>query len=83
MVVEAHTNYLCQQCYNEKLAQQGKQPLKLWQWTEVVEKKAHRGRIWNVMGNEHFLREEQEQLWRTLLGKNKKGYKDSGRRNLP
>ena len=29
---EAHTTNLCQQCYNEKLAQQGKQPLKLWQW---------------------------------------------------
>ena len=41
---EAHTINLCQQCYNEKLAQQGKQPLKSWQWRGVVEKKAHRGR---------------------------------------
>ena len=31
---EAHTIILCQQGYNEKLAQQGKQPLKLWQWRE-------------------------------------------------
>ena len=27
-VGEAHTINLCQQCYNEKLMQQGKQPLK-------------------------------------------------------
>ena len=27
--------------YNEKLMQQGKQPLKLWQWRGVVEKEAH------------------------------------------
>ena len=48
---EAHTIKKCQQCYNEKLAQQGKQPLKLWQWRGVVEKKAHRGGIWKAMGN--------------------------------
>ena len=46
---EAHTINLCQQCHNEKLAQQdngeGKQ-----------RRKAHRGRIWNVMGNEQFIR---------------------------
>ena len=51
----AHTINLCQQCYNEKLAQQGKQPLKLWQRRGVVEKKAHRGRTWKVMGNEQFI----------------------------
>ena len=28
---EAHTINLSRQCYNEKLAQQGRQPLKLWQ----------------------------------------------------
>ena len=53
---EARTTNLCQQCYNENLAQQGQQSLKLWQWRIVVEKKAHRGRIWKVMGKEHFLR---------------------------
>ena len=60
MVVEeggaAHTINLCQQCCNEKLVQQGKPRLKLWQWNGVVEKKVHRGRIWNVMGNEQFVR---------------------------
>ena len=80
---EAHTINLCQQCYNEKLMQEGKQPLKLWQWREVVEKKAHCGRIWNVKGNEQFLRgmweyftlegQKQETFLRTLLGSSKKG----------
>ena len=36
--------------------QQDKQPHKLWQWRGVVEKKAHRGRIWKVLGNEQFIR---------------------------
>ena len=40
----------------KKLVQQGKQPLKLWQWKGVVEKKAHRGRQWKVFGSEQFLR---------------------------
>ena len=31
---EAHTFNLCQQCFNGKLAQQGKQPLELWQGKE-------------------------------------------------
>ena len=42
---EARTVNLCQQWYNESLVQQGKQPLKVWQWKGVVEKKAHRGRL--------------------------------------
>ena len=40
---EAHTIILRQQCYNEKLAQQGKQPLKLWQWRRVVGNKDMEG----------------------------------------
>ena len=50
---EAHTINVCQQCYNEQLVQQGKQPLSYGKWRGVVEKKAHRRRIWKVMGNEH------------------------------
>ena len=38
-----------------KLVQQVKQPLELWQWKEVLEKKAHRGRLWKVFGSEQFL----------------------------
>ena len=52
---EAHTINLCQQCYNEKLVQQGKPRLKLRQWKGIAKKKAHRGRIWNVIGTEQFL----------------------------
>ena len=51
---EAYTINLCQQCYNEQLVQV-KPRLQVWQWERVVEKKAHRGRIWNVMGNEQFI----------------------------
>ena len=52
---EARIINLCQQCYNEKLVQQGKQPLKLWEWSGVVEKKAQKGRLWKVLGSEQFL----------------------------
>ena len=34
----------------------GNSRLNSWQWTAVVEKKAHRGRIWRTMGNEQFTR---------------------------
>ena len=53
---EAHTINLCLQCYIEQMVQQGTQPLKLWQWKEVVEKMAHRGRLSKVFGSEQFLR---------------------------
>ena len=53
---EARTSSLCKLCYSAKLVQQGKQPLKSWEWMEVVEKKAHRGRPWNIFGSEPFLR---------------------------
>ena len=35
-------------------------PLTKWQWDAVVEKKAHRGRLWNVMGKEQYIREMWE-----------------------
>ena len=53
---ETRTINLCKLCCNGKLVQQGNQPLKLWEWKEVVEKKAHRCRLWKVFGSEHFLR---------------------------
>ena len=52
--VEAHTINLCQQCYNERLTAKGLQPLKSWQWKAVVEKKAHRGRLWTMLGDDQF-----------------------------
>ena len=47
---ESYTVNLCQQCYNERLTVQGLAPLKSWQWYAVVEKKAHRGRLWRNVG---------------------------------
>ena len=49
---EAHTVNLCQQCYNESLAAKGLAPLKIWQWKAVVEKKAHRCRLWRMLGKD-------------------------------
>ena len=51
---EAHTVNLCQRCYKEQMVH--KPQLKSWQWRAVVERKAHRWRIWKVMGNEQFKR---------------------------
>ena len=53
---EARTVNLCQQCYHERLVQQGEPRLNSWQVRAVVEKKAHSGRIWRVMGGEPFTR---------------------------
>ena len=46
---EARTINLCKRCYNAKIV-----PLK--EWKEVLEKEAHRGRLWKVFGSEQFLR---------------------------
>ena len=46
---ESNTVNLCQQCYNESLTAQGRAPLKSWQQKAVVEKKAHRGRLWKML----------------------------------
>ena len=46
----SYTANLCQQCYNERLTAKGLAPLKNWQWKAVVEKKAHRGRLWRMLG---------------------------------
>ena len=51
---EVHTVNLCQQCCNKQMVQQGKPRPNAWQWKAVVEKKAHRGRMWKMMGNEQF-----------------------------
>ena len=56
---EARTFNLCQRCYNEQLVQQGKQSM---EWREVVERKAHRVRLWKVFGRHQFLRGMWEYL---------------------
>ena len=52
---EARTINLCGPCYSEKPVQQGKQPLKVAEWREIIKRKAHRGRLWEI-GSELFLR---------------------------
>ena len=37
-----------------------KKSLTNWQWHEFAEKKAHRGRLWKMMGKEQFIREMWE-----------------------
>ena len=53
---EARTINVCKLCYNANLVEQGKRPLKPKEWKEVLEKEAHRGRLWKVFGSEQFLR---------------------------
>ena len=49
---EAHTSNLC---HNEQMVQQGTPRLNAWQWRAVVEQRAHRGRMWKIVGKEPFL----------------------------
>ena len=78
---EARTINLRQQCYSERQVQQGEPRLNSWQWRAVVEKKAHRGRIGIIMGNEQFTRGMWEYF--TLeKAEAKKEYKVSGSRSL-
>ena len=45
---EAYTTNLCQKCFNKHLQAKGEKPLSNVQWRQVVEKKAYRGRMWDV-----------------------------------
>ena len=49
---EAQTEHLCPQCYNESLTVKVLALLKNLQWKAVVEKKAHRGRLWRMLGKD-------------------------------
>ena len=53
---EAHTTNLCQKCFNKHLQAKGEEPLTYVKWRQVVGKKAYRGRMWDMMGKEPFLR---------------------------
>ena len=53
---EAYTTNLCQRCFNKHLQAKGDKPLSNVQRRQVVEKKAHRGRMWKMMGKEPYLR---------------------------
>ena len=56
--------------------QHGKQPLTLWERKVVVENKAHRGKLWKVLGSEQFLRG----IWEYLTHKKGRSKKDSSGR---
>ena len=51
---EAYTTNLCQKCFNKHLQAGGEVLLTNVQWREVVEKKAYRGRMWKLMGENHI-----------------------------
>ena len=57
---KSYTTTLCQQCYKKSLEAQWDKPLPKWQWYEFTEKKAHRGRLWKMMGKEQYTREMWE-----------------------
>ena len=54
-VKESYAVNLCQQCYNESLTAKGLALLKNWQWKAVVEKKAHRGRLWRMLRKKQYI----------------------------
>ena len=54
--------------------QQGEPRLNSWQWRAVVQKKAHLGIIWRIMGNEQFTRG----VWAYFTLKKSRDEEDSG-----
>ena len=48
---ESYTTNLCQQCYKKIWWQK-----EMWQWYAVVEKKAHRGMLWRMLGKDQYIR---------------------------
>ena len=53
---EAYTTNLCQICFKKHLQAKGEEPLTNVKWKQVVKKKAYRGRMWKMMGQEPYLR---------------------------
>ena len=49
-----------QQCNNKILVAREGKPLTKWQWYEVVETKAHRGRLWRMLAKDQYIREMWE-----------------------
>ena len=74
----------------QKMMSKGEEPLTNVQWRQVVEKKAHRGRIWIMMGKEpcvrgmweYFLQEKKQRGFESRLKKkSRQEYKVSGSAN--
>ena len=53
---ESYTTNMCQKCYNESLRAKGEAPPTSWQWRQFAGQKAHRGRLWKMMGKEQHVR---------------------------
>ena len=78
---------LCQQCYNKILVAKGDKPL----WYAVVEKKAHRGMLWRMLGKTSTYEEcgsislvrdrKRRSFKRMPKKKSRKGYKANGNVN--
>ena len=52
---ESYTANLFQQCYKKNLIAGGDAPLTKRQWYAVVEKKAHRGRLWRILEKDQYI----------------------------
>ena len=52
---ESYTANLFQQCYKKNLMAEGDAPLTKRQGYAVVEKKAHRGRLWRILEKDQYI----------------------------
>ena len=84
---ESYTTKQCKKCNKESLEEKGDKPLTKWQWHEFVEKEAHRGGLWEMMGKEHYVRGMWEHFYqerarvkrfREEAKKSRQEYKASG-----
>ena len=90
---KVHAVKLCQQCYNEGLMAQGLALLENWQWTAVVERKTHLGRLCRMLGKDQYIQgmweylsleisESEKVAGRMPSKKSRKGCKASGNESL-
>ena len=56
---ESDTANMCQMCHNDSVKAKGEKTLTNWPWREFPEQKAHRGRLWRMMGKEQYVRVER------------------------
>ena len=53
---ESYTTNICQKCYNDSLKAKGEKTLTNWQWRQFAGQKAHRGRLWKMVGKDQHVR---------------------------
>ena len=73
---ESYTTNFCQKCYKRFSDGKRRKPVTNWQWRQFAGQKAHRGRFWEMMGKEQYVRE----LWEYFCQERpkKKGKQESG-----